>query len=187
VRAPAPAPSPSIADSSRIERARKAGPAASASAAADRLATGLCVFWLGTQCFGLDVSIASEVVRVESFIPVALAPEPLVGLFNLRGTPVALVDLAAVLEIPGADAPAAKAGQAMSALVLKPSGILAAVVIDRMEVVLSKGRELMTTAAGSADKPFVKGFVRVEDRAGLVVTMLDSANVMERLEKLKYA
>jgi chemotaxis signal transduction protein len=131
------------------------------------------------------VSLVGEVVTVDTMVPVALTPTPLLGLFNLRGTPVALVDLAAVLEIPVATATASP-DRSVTALVLRPAGILAAVLIDRMEVVLTKGRELRTTGPSADDRPFVKGFVEVDDRANLVVTVLDAGAVIERLDRLKF-
>src|SRR6185295_6776910 len=73
----------------------------------------LCAFWLGQQCFAISADIVSEVVSVESFTPVPLAPAAVVGLFNLRGTPVALVDLVRALTLAGTgDAEPLRPGQA---------------------------------------------------------------------------
>src|SRR5438128_15054 len=58
----------------------------------------ICSFWLGTRCFGLDVGLVGEVVTATGVAPVPMTPRCVRGLFNLRGMPVALVDLAEVLE-----------------------------------------------------------------------------------------
>jgi chemotaxis signal transduction protein len=148
-----------------------------------RLKTSVCAFWLGPRCFGLEVDLVSEVVRVDAVVPVPLAPAALVGLFNLRGLPVPLVDLAAVLELSEVGAPRENE-KGLSALLLRSGRLVAAALIDRMEVVLSADRPLYT-AEGGTDSPVVKGFVEVEERSGLVVTVLDSASVVRRLEQLK--
>src|SRR5687768_6740409 len=68
----------------------------------ERYQHNLCAFWLGEHCYGLQTALVGEVVTVEALTPVPLAPAPVRGLFNLRGAPVALVDLAQVLELPDA-------------------------------------------------------------------------------------
>src|SRR6185295_1390429 len=60
----------------------------------ERYPHNLCAFWLGEHCYGLQTALVGEVVTVEALTPVPLAPPPVRGLFNLRGAPVALVDLA---------------------------------------------------------------------------------------------
>jgi chemotaxis signal transduction protein len=165
---------------------RAASTQARPGATADRLTTSLCAFWLGAECFALDVALVGEVVTVDDVVPVALAPEPVLGLFNLRGTPVALVDLAAVLEISPGVRPEQGADKRRSALVLRPDDVLAAVLIDRMEIVLTKGRDARASGPSADDKPFVKGFVEVHDRGGLVVTVLDPAAIVQRLDQLKF-
>lgn len=63
-----------------------------------------------------------------------MSPPAILGLFNLRGMPVALIDLAAVLEIPSG---VVRHSETRVALVLRGrSGPLAAALIDRMEMVV---------------------------------------------------
>jgi chemotaxis signal transduction protein len=167
---------------------RAAAPAEKLDASrAEPLESSLCAFWIKKRCFALDVSLVGEVVSVETVVPVPLTPSAFVGLFNLRGTPMALVDLAEVLELDEQAArPATEPRAGLCALVFRSSRLTAAAVIDRMEAVLPAGRETFTRPE-SADNPLVTGFVEVRHRPGLVVTVLDPARVIERLERLKYA
>jgi len=188
---PAP-PREEMASGSRETKALPARSVATvAKAEASRtetLESSLCAFWIKQRCFALDVALVGEVVSVDSVVPVPLTPSAFVGLFNLRGTPMALVDLAQVLELDDASAePVAPPTRAnLFALVFRSSRLTAAAVIDKMEAVLPAGRETFTRPE-SADNPLVTGFVEVRHRPGLVVTVLDPARVIERLEKLKYA
>ena len=63
------------------------------------------------------------------------------GLFNLRGTPVALVDPAKLLGLPEPpmnDEP--RPGRPLTALVLRTENVLMALLIRRMEMVITRGR-----------------------------------------------
>jgi purine-binding chemotaxis protein CheW len=141
-----------------------------------------CVFWLGPRCYALDTRLVGEVVNVERVTPVPMAPSAVLGLFNLRGVPVALVDLSSVLEVQ--DAPVGDL-EGRSALVIRTGGLMAGVLIDRMEAVVTVGRGRYTPREGG-EHPVVQGFLEVDLRGGMVVTVLEAAALMQRLEKLKY-
>jgi chemotaxis signal transduction protein len=147
---------------------------------------GLCAFWLQNRCFALDVELVREVVNVDAVVAVPLSPPALVGLFNLRGTPVALVDLAQVLELGDRPVPAEPTrDRTLLAIVLGSGDLVAAAIIDKMEAVLPPGRENLLRSEGG-DAGVTKGFIEARHRPGLVVTVLDPNAVVERLERLKY-
>ena len=188
---PAPAEKPSAVESKELTASGVTSVAAAVSKSeatrSEPLESSLCAFWIKKRCFALDVALVGEVVSVDSVVPVPLTPDAFVGLFNLRGTPMALVDLAQVLELDEHTQEQANASRgSLFALVFRSSRLTAAAVIDKMEAVLPAGRESFTRPE-SADNPMVQGFVEVRHRPGLVVTVLDPARVIERLEKLKYA
>jgi purine-binding chemotaxis protein CheW len=141
------------------------------------LKQSLCTFWLGERCFGLDVALVGEVVVVEATIPVPRAHEALLGLFNLRGTPVPLVDAARVLAFDGA-----RAEGATHALVLRRGELVVALAIDRMEAVLEAGRGEFTPPSSGDEHPVVRGFLETGDR---VVTVIAPEALLERLERLR--
>ena len=148
----------------------------------------VCVFWLGTQCYGLQSSMVGEVFLVESRVPVPVAPAPVVGLFNLRGTPVALVDLAQVLDLPDAAAMAPPvADRTLLALVLRTDTVTVGVHIRKMEAVLPAGRALYHAPdAAGCEHPAVAGFLELPDRPELTITLLERQEVLTRLARLRY-
>lgn len=150
--------------------------------AEEGLNTSLCAFWLGSKCFALDTKLVGEVVTVEAVTPVPKSHAAVLGLFNLRGTPVALVDLSAVLEL----SEAAAAKEVRTALVLKSGGLMAAALIDRMEAVIPVGRGRFSPREGGEEDPVVQGFLEVSLRGGIVLTVFDAAKLLERIEALKY-
>jgi purine-binding chemotaxis protein CheW len=153
------------------------GTAGTGGSKASGLRQSLCTFWLGARCFGLDVALVGEVVTVDSLTPVPKAHEALRGLFNLRGTPVPLVDAAQVLALAeGVDA------KQTHALVLRRGDLVVALGIDRMEAVVEGGRGSFTPPAGADEHPVVQGFLEHDDR---VVTVIAPEALMERLERLR--
>src|ERR1700722_10613998 len=93
---------------------------------------GLCTFWLSDRQFGLDVGLVGEIVTVENALPVPLAPAAVRGVFNLRGTPIALLDIGQVLGLDlGKEDELRK-----TALVVRNEGVVVAFLIDRMETVV---------------------------------------------------
>jgi purine-binding chemotaxis protein CheW len=144
----------------------------------------LCAFWLGERAYALETTIVGEVLNVETFIPVPGTPPAIVGLFDLRGTPVSLVDLEAVLGLPGAQ----RAGpRGRTVLVLRQEDVLVTgVLVDRMELVIQAGRGLFSPRDQSDENPVVQGFLDLESRGGLVLTVLDSTVLFHRLDQLKF-
>jgi chemotaxis signal transduction protein len=148
----------------------------------------VCVFWLGGQCFGLESSLVGEVFLVDSYAQVPVAPAAVLGLFNLRGAPVALVDLAQVLELPDVAAEAPEpGGRAILALVLRTGAMTVAAHIRRMEVVLPAGRAVYHPPdADAGEHPVVAGFLELPDRPELTITLLDRDELQARLARLRY-
>jgi chemotaxis signal transduction protein len=62
--------------------------------------TPACTFTLGGHRFAVDVADAREVVVFDAMTPVPLAPSFVLGLANLRGTVMPVVDLAPLLGLP---------------------------------------------------------------------------------------
>jgi purine-binding chemotaxis protein CheW len=170
-----------------------AGSAPSSSSGADAPSHGstgqtsvrsLCAFWLGERAYALETVIVGEVLNVETFIPVPGTPPAVLGLFDLRGTPVALVDLEAVLGLPGAQLAGPRR---RTVLVLRKEDVLVTgLLIDRMELVIQAGQGTFTPRDQSDENPMVQGFLELESRGGLVLTVLDSAVLFHRLDQLKF-
>ena len=127
-----------------------------------------------------------EVFVVEAYAPVPVAPPEVLGLFNLRGVPVALIDLARVLELP--DAASTDDGETrMTALVLRTNTVTVGARIRKMEMVVPRGRGLYTAPEGSpGEHPLVAGFLELPERPDLTITLLHPDALAARLNRLRY-
>lgn len=63
----------------------------------------ICTFYLGEQCFGLDVLNVQEIVAYQAITRVPLAHRVVRGLINLRGQIVTAIDLRRQLDLPDCD------------------------------------------------------------------------------------
>jgi purine-binding chemotaxis protein CheW len=142
------------------------------------LSSGLCAFWMAKKLFGLDVGLASEIVIVEGTIPVPASPSFVLGLFNLRGVPIALLDLAEVLGFSHA----MERVERPTALVVRRGDLLVAFVVDRMHAVLPSGKGTVT-APNADEHPAIASFVTLDE--GLVVTVLDPQLLLERISAMR--
>jgi purine-binding chemotaxis protein CheW len=156
--------------------------------AAEGFPETLCGFWLGDHVFAVPASIVGEVIQCEAVTPVPLAPPAIRGLFNLRGTPVAVVDLAMALGLPDVQpVEDPQPGRPLTVLVLRADELLVGVVIRRMEMVLPARRGRFRPRRDTGDEnPLVAGFVEVPERGALVLTVLGAADLLDKLEELRF-
>lgn len=176
-------PSPSRASPSGPSRG-SSGRAPSGGAPARATGGSLCAFWIGEKAYALQTRIVGEVLNVAAFIPVPGTPPPVLGLFNLRGTPVSLVDLGAVLGLPSIPGVSSRS---RTVLVLRyGEAIFTGVLVDRVDLVVQAGLGLFTARDASDGDAVVQGFLEIEARQGLVITVLDPAVLFQRLESLKF-
>ncbi len=152
-----------------------AGPAQAPAAAG-----GLCAFWLAGRCFGLDIRWIGEVVALETIARVPNARPAIRGLFNLRGEPMVVLDLARILELDDRDQPASKIG-----LVLRIDEVAAAIQVERVESIIPPGRGELAPRSDGEHRAVI-GLLDDRGAGGRIVTVLDSELLRDRLQALRY-
>ncbi len=75
---------------------------AAAEATPDRVVQ-LVTFRLGGETYGIDVMNVQEVLRISEIAPVPGAPEYVLGIINLRGNVVTVVDTRARFGLPSSE------------------------------------------------------------------------------------
>lgn len=154
-----------------------AGAASSASPvptepSTERRARRACLFMLGDRAYAVDVRDAREVVTVDGYTRVPGAPATVVGVFNLRGTVLPLVEARPLL---GHAATMPVAGTA--AVVLAVRSWRAAVAIDR--VLGLDWFDDVTLAPGHS--PFATGTFAHGDSD--TITLLDADRLLAALRE----
>jgi purine-binding chemotaxis protein CheW len=91
----------------------------------------VCVFRVGEQRFGAPTAGVREVVEIHDLAPVPGSPPHLLGVGNLRGRALPVVDLRPVAGLAGSSAPAT-AGERPLALAVTAHGDTLALAIDEV-------------------------------------------------------
>ena len=133
-----------------------------------------CLVMLGGRHFAVDVSDAREVVVLDVTTPVPGAPSAVVGVMNLRGSVLPVVEARPLLGLPVR----AAAGPAR-ALVLAHAGQRAAILIERVLGLTAFGS--LTLPAGAPPGALTVG--ELVDDSGERATMLDAAVLLQTVRR----
>jgi chemotaxis signal transduction protein len=139
-----------------------------------------CVFRLAGRDYALPAKVVVEVAPAERLVPVPLSAPWTLGLHNLRGRPLAVVDLERLLEA-GESREAAAASHGLTLLVVRMSGLQFAVSIDRVEAFLGGERLALAPGAGEHEHPAVGGVLSRPE--GGAVTLLAVEEIVERVRR----
>jgi purine-binding chemotaxis protein CheW len=136
----------------------------------------VCLVRLGEELFAIDLHSVSEVFEVDSITPVPGMPEVLVGVANLRGFVIPLVDLRPLLGL-------ATTGPALPYAVVVRHGVqLLAVLVQQVPEIRTIQRDQFLPAVQNArgySTPFVTAVLCIEERMGGV---LEIPTVFEQVE-----
>lgn len=121
-----------------------------------------CTFYLGHQCFGLDVLKVQEIVRYQPLTSVPLAHRMVRGLINLRGQIVTAIDLRERLDLP-----ARRTDHDPVNVVLQTDDGAVSLLVDEIGDVLEVAEELFerppATLQGAA-RELIQGVYKLADR-----------------------
>lgn len=131
-------------------------------------------FRLGGKDYAFPIDQTREIVELQSITPTPEVPDHVVGVTNLRGQIIPIVDLQRVLS-PGA--PATKSRQAV---VVEVSGQLTGCLVDSVTRVVRLPQSAIQTADDILDQDnarSVDGFAKHE---GTILIVLDASRVIAR-------
>ena len=133
-----------------------------------------CVVMLGGRAFAVDVTDAREVVIVDATTPVPGAPASVVGVMNLRGSVLPIVEARTLLGLP-----VRAATGRPRALVLADGGHRAAILIER--VLGLTAFDAVRAPAGPGPDALTLG--ELVDEAGERATVLDARALLAAVRR----
>jgi purine-binding chemotaxis protein CheW len=133
-----------------------------------------CTFYLGEECFALDIAAVREINRRVALTPVRGAPPAVRGLLNLRGQIAIVIDPAVRLGQPPLEL-----GPATRLIVLKTGEELVGLCVDRIaDVVAIADDELEPVPSG--EEPGAEVLITgVAQQAGESVRILAAARIAD--------
>ena len=87
----------------------------------------MITFRLGPDRYGVSIAVVREVQKEERLTPVPTAPEFVVGVMNLRGNILSVVDIRAFFGLP-----AVSRGEKSRILVVEGAGLRLGVIVERV-------------------------------------------------------
>jgi len=127
--------------------------------------TRVCLLTLGGEVYAVDLRHVREVFEVDVITPVPGMPPALVGVTNVRGAVIPVMDLRRMLNLP-------TAGPAQYAVIIKHGNHQVGVLVERVpEIRTVQTEQFLPTPSGDAreGKPFLTAVLRLDDRMGGVV------------------
>jgi purine-binding chemotaxis protein CheW len=138
----------------------------------------LVCFRIGKETFGADIFSVREIVRVPEITHVPGAPSFVLGVINLRGRIISVVDLGQRLGLAQtASAPASRI------LVVNLNGVTVGFLVDAATEVMKLSEEAVEPTpqvTGSLDADYLEGVGKVEDR---LILLLDLQKVLSPAQR----
>lgn len=136
----------------------------------------VCLMSLGGELYAIDLNNVSEVFQVESVTRVPGMPSAMMGVANLRGVIVPLLDLRHMLglTVDGSPLP--------FAVVIRHGSRQVGVLVDRVPEIRTIRMDQFLPAiktSGTTSRPFVSAVLRLDERLGGV---LEVPIVFEQVE-----
>jgi purine-binding chemotaxis protein CheW len=133
----------------------------------------LATFFVRDALCALDATGVQEVIRLGPVTPVRYAPEEVLGIVNLRGKIVTIVDLGLRLGLAKS-----VAGSDSRVFIIEDRGEFIGLLVDRVDEVVEIERELWQPPPANVNwgqAQFFKGVCRVKGR---VITLLDAGQIL---------
>lgn len=107
----------------------------------------VCLFRIGEESYAIPVAMLTEIISPQKLFPVPTTPQHVLGVINLRGNIVPIVDIRPALSLPRQSEP----GQI--AILKNGSMMLGIVVDDVSEVIAVAESKLMALPSENALQP----------------------------------
>ena len=137
-------------------------------------ASHLVCFRVGKETYGVDIFLVREIVKAQEITSVPGASEYVLGIINLRGKIISVVDLAQRLGLGKA-----KIDRASRILVVDLDGFTAGFLVDAATEVLKLAPESIEAAPeelkGSVNDDYLEGVGKLKDR---LVIILNPGNLL---------
>lgn len=142
----------------------------------------IVVFSLDEPRYALDLSIVERVVRAVEITPLPKAPEIVLGVINVQGQVIPVVDVRKRFRMPGREM-----NLNDRFIISRTSGRLVALVVDDVTGVQRLGkREIVSAERDLQFAGYIKGVAKVEDDLVLIYD-LDRFLSLDEEEKLDEA
>jgi purine-binding chemotaxis protein CheW len=133
----------------------------------------LATFFVRETLCALDAASVQEVIRVGPVTPVHFAPEEVLGIFNLRGRIVTIVDIGQLLGFP-----AALPGPDSRIFIVEDCGEFIGMLVDRVDEVVEVESDQWQPPPANVNRGQGRFFKGVCRSGGRVITLLNGGQLL---------
>jgi len=142
----------------------------------------LVSFRIGREDFGVDILMVQEIIRLPKITPMPNAPAFILGVINLRGRIIPVIDLRKRLKIRGSKASVDE--RKTRILIVEMYAHVAGFIVDAVtEVMRVPAGEIESTpnlVASSIDAEYINGVIKMPNR---LIILLDFRKILKPQEK----
>ncbi len=138
----------------------------------------VCLFSMGEDLYAIPVELLTEIIISQKIFPVPTTPLHVLGVINLRGNIVPIVDIRAALSLPRQSTP----GQIA---IIRYGAVMLGIVVDNVSEVVSVPVSSVLDIppesgpqAGKGRSRFLKSIIQ---REGGVAALLDVEKIFEEI------
>lgn len=116
----------------------------------------LLTFWLGEEHYGVDLTLARHILKVPKLVPIPQVPKYILGIFNLRGEIIPVLDLKMRFGFG-----ATGIGEQSRLVVVEAKGVVIGLLVDRIgDIVFGEWGKLqeISKKEGWIPAQFLKGY-----------------------------
>jgi len=144
----------------------------------------ICLFSIGEDSYAIPVGVLTEIIIPQKIFPVPTTPPHVLGVINLRGTIVPIVDIRPALSLPQKPVP----GQIA---IIKHGAMMLGIVVDNVSAVRSvpaSSIQALPSDAADAGAPQPAGkdrtrfFMGVIQREGSAAALLNIDRIIEEIK-----
>jgi purine-binding chemotaxis protein CheW len=141
----------------------------------------LVTFRIGQEDFGVDILMVQEIIRLPKITPIPNAPEFILGVINLRGRIIPVIDLRQRLKIPG-NRPSPDDKKTRILIVEMFAHVMGFIVDGVSEVTkvdVSAIEPTPNLVVSNIDAEYIKGMIKLSNR---LIILLDFRKVLKPQE-----
>ncbi|OHD13816.1 MAG: hypothetical protein A2086_07610 [Spirochaetes bacterium GWD1_27_9] len=138
-------------------------------------------FKIGQEYYGIDIMCVKEILKEKKFTRIPNALEFVIGVLNLRGEIMPVIDLARMFHLPSAS----ENSEVKSIIIIKVENLLIGLVIDQVQHVIPLRKadiQPPSPLLGSINERYIEGVVEINNK---LYVILDTEAIFSDKEKSK--
>ncbi len=143
----------------------------------------VCLFSMGEDLYAIPVELLTEIIISHNIFPVPTTPPHVLGVINLRGNIIPIVDIRSTLSLPRQSTPGQTAIIKYGTVVI---GIVVDAVSEVVSVPVSKVLSIPADSGGQTGQARGRFLKSIIQREGGVAALLDVERIIEEIKLERY-